>query len=60
MEKIIAAGTFLQFFISNKAITSLILPQILKLDTKYGTNTIDKGKKVIDRATFHAMFADQR
>jgi arginyl-tRNA synthetase len=47
LEKVVAAGTFLQFFISNKAITSLILPQILKLDTKYGTNTIDKGKKVI-------------
>jgi arginyl-tRNA synthetase len=47
LEKVVAAGTFLQFFISNKAVTLLILPQILKLDTKYGTNTIDKGQKVI-------------
>jgi arginyl-tRNA synthetase len=37
----------MQFFISSKAITSLILPQVLKLGPKYGTNTIDKGKKVI-------------
>lgn len=37
----------MQFFISNKAIISLILPQILKLGPKYGTNTIDAGKKVI-------------
>ncbi len=37
----------MQFFISNKAITSLILPQILKRADKYGTNTIDAGKKVI-------------
>ena len=37
----------MQFFISNKAITSLILPQILKRGQKYGTNTIDAGKKVI-------------
>ena len=32
---------------SNKAVTSLILPQVLTLGPKYGTNTIDKGKKVI-------------
>lgn len=42
-----SAGTFLQFFISNKAITSLILPQILKRGSKYGQNTTGKGKKII-------------
>ena len=47
LEKVVAAGAFMQFFISNKAITSLILPQILKMQDKYGTNTLDKGKKCI-------------
>ena len=37
----------MQFFISNKATTSIILPQILKRGEKYGTNTIDAGKTVI-------------
>src|SRR5271170_504295 len=32
---------------STKAITTLILAQILELGSKYGTNTIDAGKKVI-------------
>jgi arginyl-tRNA synthetase len=32
---------------SSKAVTSLILPQVLTLGPKYGTNTIDAGKKVI-------------
>jgi arginyl-tRNA synthetase len=47
LEKVVAAGAFMQFFISNKAITSLILPQILKMQDKYGTNTLEKGKKCI-------------
>src|SRR5205814_2611280 len=47
LEKVVSAGSFMQFFISNNAITSLILPQILKQGQNYGTNTIDKGKKVI-------------
>jgi arginyl-tRNA synthetase len=47
LDKVVAAGTFMQFFISSKAITSLILPQILKLGPKYGTNTVDSGKKVV-------------
>ena len=37
----------MQFFMSNKAITSLILPEILNRASKYGTNTVDAGKKVI-------------
>jgi arginyl-tRNA synthetase len=32
---------------SSKAVTSLILPQVLKLGSRYGSNTIDAGKKVI-------------
>ena len=47
LEKVVSEGSFLQFFISNKAITTLILPQILKRAEKYGINTIDAGKKVI-------------
>jgi arginyl-tRNA synthetase len=47
LEKVVAAGSFMQFFISNTAIIKLILPHILKHGSKYGTNTIDSGKKVI-------------
>ena len=37
----------MQFHISNKAVTTLILPHILERGDKYGTNTIDAGKHVI-------------
>jgi len=47
LEKVVSAGAFMQFHISSKAATSLILPQILKRGEKYGTSNIDAGKKVI-------------
>jgi arginyl-tRNA synthetase len=47
LGKIVAAGNYLQFFISNKAITSLVLREILKRGSKYGTSTLYTGKKVI-------------
>jgi arginyl-tRNA synthetase len=47
VDKVVSAGSFLQFFISNKAVTSLILPQILARGNEFGKNTIDAGKKVI-------------
>ena len=47
VDKVVSTGSFLQFFISNKAITSLILPQILERGNDFGKNTIDAGKKVI-------------
>jgi arginyl-tRNA synthetase len=37
----------MQFFISNKAVTSVILPQILHRADNYGKTTIDAGKKAI-------------
>jgi arginyl-tRNA synthetase len=47
VDKVVSAGSFLQFFISNKAVTSLILPQILARGHDFGNNSIDTGKKVI-------------
>jgi arginyl-tRNA synthetase len=47
LEKVVAEGNFLQFYISNKAVTTLILPHILSRGVAYGTNTMDAGKHVI-------------
>ena len=43
----VPAGAFLQFFFSESLLPKLIIPQILKNPTTYGTSSSGKGKRVI-------------
>jgi hypothetical protein len=41
LEKVVAEGNFLQFYISNKAVTTLILPHILSRGVAYGRTILE-------------------